>query len=339
MDSSARFERQIRFAPLGADGQRRIERASVLVVGCGALGNALAQSLVRSGVGRLVLVDRDVVDASNLARQVLFEDRHARAATPKVDAARETLARIGGPTAIETVALHVDAATIGGLLAGIDLVLDGTDNLATRYLLNDACVERSIPWVYGGVVGARGLVLPVLPGEGPCLACLFPDPPPPGALPTCASAGVLQPAVAAVAALQAGSALRILAARAGFAPALLEVEVWDATARRIEVARDPACRVCVERRFEHLAATSASGTQALCGRHAVQVQAGARRPDLGVLAASLAGVARAIDRRGAILRFEVEEQRFTVFADGRTLIEGVDDEGRALALYDRYVGR
>ena len=311
----------------------------MLLVGCGALGCALAQSLARSGVGSLRIVDRDVVDRSNLARQVLFEDRHADEGTPKVDAAAEALARIGGPTAVETHAVHVDASNVEALLAGVDLVLDGTDNLATRYVLNDACVERALPWIYAGVVGGHGLVLPVLPGEGPCLACVFPEPAPPGSLPSCATAGVLQPAVAAVAALQAGLALRILAARAGFVPALHEVDVWHGTARRIEAARDPACACCVGRRFVHLAGRGARGVAALCGRDAVQVQAGSPRPDLGLLADALAGVARAIERRGAILRFEVEEQRFTVFADGRTLIEGVDDEGRALALYDRYVGR
>ncbi|QDU85117.1 Molybdopterin-synthase adenylyltransferase [Planctomycetes bacterium Pla163] len=206
-----RFDRQTRFAPLGEAGQARLASARVLVVGCGALGGALAQSLHRSGVGALVLVDRDVVELSNLPRQVLFDLEHARRRVPKVDAARETLERAGGPTRIETHATHLGARELGRLGRTADLILDGTDNLATRYLINDYAVKRRQPWIYGGVVGGSGLVLAVVPG-GPCLRCLFPDPPPPGSLATCDSAGVVQPAVAAVAALQAGTALRLLTA-------------------------------------------------------------------------------------------------------------------------------
>lgn len=335
----ARFDRQVRFAPLGAEGQRRLGSARVLVVGVGALGSSVAQNLARSGVGTLVLVDRDVVDATNLARQVLFEERHAREGALKVDAAREALARVGGPTRVEAHAAHLDADNLEELARGATLVVDGTDNLATRWLLNDHAVARGVPWVYGGVVGARGLVLAVRPGEGPCLRCVFPDPPPPGSLPSCDTAGVLEPAVAAVAALQSGAALRLAADPARYSPALLEVDVWDGRVRARELARDPACPCCGMRRFPFLEAPPARGALSLCGRGAVQVQPGRARPDLAALELSLGSVARAIERRGAVLRFEVEERRFTVFADGRALIEGVDDEGRALALYDRYVGR
>ena len=226
-----RFERQTRFAPLGRAGQARLEAARVLVVGCGALGGAVAQNLARSGIGRIVLVDRDVVEESNLPRQVLFEDRHARERTEKAVAARESLARIGGPTQVEAFVEHVDADNVERLVRDADLVVDGTDNLETRYLVNDVCVERGSPWIYGGVVGSGGLVLPVLPGRGPCLACLFPEPPPAGVLPTCETAGVLEPAVAAIAAVQSGLALRILTAAEELTPRLVELDVWEGRVR------------------------------------------------------------------------------------------------------------
>lgn len=340
-----RFERQTRFARLGKEGQERLERARVLVVGCGALGGAIAQNLARSGVGELRLVDRDVVEESNLPRQVLFEERHARERVEKAVAARETLERVGGPTRVDARSEHVDADNVEHLVEGVDLVLDGTDNLETRYLLNDVCVDRGIPWIYGGVVGGNGLVLAVRPGLGPCLACVFPEAPPPGVLPTCETAGVIQPAVALVAALQSGLALRLLAtapgADDGFVPRLLEVDAWDGRVRDLALARDPRCRVCrtdAPREHAHLHAPVVQRAVSLCGRNTVQVRGGRARPDLTRLAQGLRGVAADVRLQGNVLRFDVDEHRFTVFADGRALIQGSNDSDRALALYDRYVG-
>lgn len=337
-DPLHRFERQMRFQPFGRAGQERLATKSALVVGVGALGGAIAQSLVRSGIGRLVLVDRDFVETTNLPRQVLFDERHARDGALKVDAARESLARIGGPTRIETHAEHLDADNMEGLARGVDVVLDGTDNLSTRYLVNDYAVERGVPWVYGGVVSANGLVLAVVPGAGPCLRCLFPEPAPPSSLPTCETAGVLQPAVAAVAAFQAGLALRLLVDPTGFSPRLVEIEAWDGSARALALERDPACPCCARREFPFLHEPATQRAVALCGRNTVQVRGTRARPDLAALEGTLRAVARGLRREGALLRFEVEEHRFTVFADGRALIEGTDDLGRALALYDRWVG-
>ncbi|MBL8857562.1 MAG: ThiF family adenylyltransferase [Planctomycetes bacterium] len=337
-DFDKRFERQTRFAALGRAGQAQLSGARVLVVGCGALGGALAQNLARSGVGELVLVDRDIVEESNLPRQVLFDERHARERTEKSLAAKESLARIGGPTRVEALVEHVDADNIERLTAGAHLVVDGTDNLETRYLVNDVCVERDLPWVYGGVVGAGGLVLPVLPGVGPCLACLFPEPPPPGVLPTCETAGVLQPAVALIAALQSGLALRILTARSGLTPRLYEVDVWDGRVRELGVGRDPRCRCCGLREFRFLHEPVTQRATSLCGRNTVQVRGARVKPDLQRLAQALEPVARDVRHTGAILRFAVDDERYTVFADGRALIEGTDDLERALTLYDRYIG-
>ncbi len=333
-----RFARQVRFAGLGARGQEQLAAKSALLVGCGALGGAIAQSLVRSGVGRLVLVDRDVVEESNLPRQVLFEERHARESVLKAEAAREVLARIGGPTRIEAHATHLDAENLGELARGVDVVLDGTDNLETRYLVNDYCVEAGIPWVYGGVVGSGGLVMPVIPGSGPCLRCVFPEAPPPGVLPTCETAGVIQPAVAFVAALQSGLALHILAGTTPLVPRLVELDAWDGRAREIELAPDPQCPCCGARDFVYLRAARTQRAVKLCGRGSVQVRAARTKPDLDLVAHNLLGIAVDVRRQGPILRFAVLPERFTLFADGRALIEGTEDEDRALALYDRYVG-
>ncbi len=336
---SRRFERQVRFAPLGAEGQERLQESRVLLVGCGALGGVLAQSLVRAGVGRLVLVDRDIVEESNLPRQVLFEDRHAREGTLKALAARETLERIGGPTDLESHATHLDADNIEELAEDCHLVLDGTDNLGTRYLINDYCVENEVPWVYGGVVSSGGLVLPVLPGRGPCLRCLFDEPPPAGTLPTCDTAGVILPAVGAIASLQAGLAMRLLAGdHSSFEPALAELDVWSGEVRRLPIRRQEDCACCGRREFPYLHEPAGRRATVLCGRDAVQVRGRERHPDLDRLLASLDGLATDVRRAGPILRFRIDEHAVTLFEDGRALIEGTDDIDRALALYDRYVG-
>jgi len=335
-----RFDRQVRFAPLGRAGQARLEASRVLLVGCGALGGVLAQTLTRAGVGDLVLVDRDVVELTNLPRQVLFDERHAREGTPKVDAAVEGLRRIGGPTRHVPHAVHLDAGNLRRLAAEADLILDGTDNLATRYLLNDYCVERGLPWVYAGVVGASGVVLPVIPGRSACLRCFFPDPPPPGTLPTCDSAGVLLPAVAAVASLQAGFALRILADASldGFEPALVSIDVWSGGTGRIDAVRRDDCPCCGARRLDFLDRPPAREPVLLCGRRTVQMPARGQRLDLAALAGRLRPAVGEVSHVGPLVRFELDGHRFTVFGDGRALIEGLEDVDRARALYDRVLG-
>jgi molybdopterin/thiamine biosynthesis adenylyltransferase len=345
MDPS-RFDRQIRFAPLGERGQERLGASSCLIVGCGALGGSLAMTMVRSGLGRVVVVDRDVVDLTNLPRQVLFEERHV--GKPKAEAAREALERIGGPSRIETHALHVDSDNLAELAEGCELLLDGTDNLATRYLVNDFSVDRGVPWVYGGVVGGAGLVLPVVPGAGACLRCVFPEPAPPGALPTCDTAGVILPAVSAVAALQAGAALRILSAEpealARFAGRLIEIDAWGLDAHALPAARDPGCPCCGKREFPYLDAPAQGSAVSLCGRNTVQIRpmrAGARsgaRPDLELAAERLRPSVRGLELSDGLLVFEADGARFTVFPDGRALIEGTSDLDRARSLYDRLLG-
>lgn len=336
-----RFARQTRFGQLGPEGQEALGRSTVLIVGCGALGGVVAQWLCRAGVGRLLLVDRDIVEETNLPRQVLFSAAHAAAGTPKAHATAETLAAVGGPTELVPHARHLDGALLAELGSDADLILDGTDNMATRYLVNDHAVATGTPWIYGGVVSGGGIVLPVVPGEqGPCLRCLFRDPPPPGTLPTCDTAGVIGPAVGAVASMEAGLALRILAGREPVEPGLVELDAWNGTARRLAVPRDPGCPCCGDREFPFLEGAEVTEAVSLCGRNTVQVlpAAGAPRPDVDALEESLGRAGTAVLRVGPLLRFEADGCRFTLFPDGRTLVEGTDDTGRAQALAARWIG-
>ncbi len=321
-----------------------MEQACVLVVGCGALGGSLAQSMHRAGVGRLIIVDRDLVELSNLPRQVLFEERHADGATPKALAARETLLKAGGPTRIEAHARHLDAALLEELGGDVDLVLDGTDNLSTRYLLNDFALSRGLPWVYGGVVGSHGLMLPVLPdlrSPGACLRCLFPDPPAPQSLDTCETAGIILPAVSAVAALQSAAALRWIssdaAARAAIEPMLVQLDVWTLEFMTIRAGRQADCPCCVQRKFPFLEEAAARSAVVLCGRNMVQVR-GVGRVDVARVRRVVSEHASSLVEAGPLMRFDVEGLRVTLFPDGRALIDGTDDPGRARAVYDRYIG-
>ena len=338
-----RFDRQERFVGVGPEGQARLRQRDVLIVGCGALGGSLAQTLARAGVGRLRLADRDVVEVTNLPRQVLFDAEDAARARPKVEAAANALARIGGPTRVETHAVHVDATNLAELAHGVDLILDGTDNLTTRYRINDHAVRNGVPWIYAGVVGGSGLVLPVIPGRSACLRCLFPDPAPPGSLETCDSAGVVLPAVAGVAALEASLALRWLAGESGIDSdlplALHQLDFWNGSFSSIAVDPDPDCPACARGEYDFLDAAEVDAPLVLCGRNAVQLPPPPSRPDVERLVARLeqAGV-RDLRRTPLLLRFEVDEFAVTVFNDGRAIVEGTEEPARALTVYDRFLG-
>jgi molybdopterin-synthase adenylyltransferase len=335
-----RFERQARFGPLGPEGQARLAQRRVLLVGCGALGGVLAQWLTRAGVGELLLVDRDIVEESNLPRQVLFEAAHATTGTAKVAAAAETLARIGGPTRVIPHAVHLNADQLLELGAGVDLILDGTDNMATRYLVNDFAVREHIPWIYAGVVSSGGLVLPVRPGEGPCLRCVFPEPPPPGVLPTCDTAGVIGPAVGAIASMQAGLALRLLGGADPPDAALVDMDVWSGSVRRLAVPRSETCPCCQQRRFDFLEGAAMDEAVSLCGRNTVQLlpPPGAPAPAADLIEANLRSAGIEVLRAGPLLRFTADAHRVTLFPDGRALVEGTEDTSRARAVLARWVG-
>ena len=245
MDEFAtRYQRHLAFDRIGPEGQRRLARGSALVVGCGALGGAAAALLVRAGVGKVRLVDCDIVELSNLPRQLLFDEADVAARAPKALRTAERLRAANSACDIEPVATRIDAGTIDGLLDGIDVVVDGLDNFATRYVVNDACVRRGIPWVYGGVVGAAGVTMTVRPGRGPCLRCVFPEAPPEDAVPTCQTHGVVAPAPVTVAALETIEALKLLLGRDDVRPGLLSLDLWDGSFRSVRVVRAPSCPAC-----------------------------------------------------------------------------------------------
>jgi molybdopterin/thiamine biosynthesis adenylyltransferase len=335
-----RYSRQQRVAGIGADGQAALARATVLVVGCGALGTHSADALARAGVGTLWLVDRDVVEWSNLQRQVLFTEADAAAGTPKAAAAAARLHDVNADVRVVAHTADCTAAFLDALPHLPDLVLDGTDNFPTRYLLNDWCRARGRPWIYAGAVGTEGAAM-VVRADGPCLRCLWPEPPAHGDTATCETAGIVAPAIAAVAAFQVAEALKLLVgADDAVTRGVFTCDVWRGSYGVVPIAPAPSshCPACARREFPALHAAPISAVT-LCGRDAVQVDVPRARPlDLDALAASLRGAVEALDRTPHLLRFTADGARFSVFPGGRTLLFGVQDPLRARALHDRWVG-
>ncbi len=335
-----RYARQELFAGIGPDGQARIRASRVAVVGCGALGTHSANALARAGVGTLVLIDRDFVEVGNLQRQVLFDDADAQSALPKAIAAAVKLRAANPDCEVRPIVVDLSANNAELLLANVDLVIDGTDTFDTRYLVHEVCVKRGIPWVYGGVVGSHGMVYPFVPERGPCFACAFPDPPPPGLTPTCDTAGILEPVVAVIAGLQCGEALKLLVgARDALRTKLLSIDLW--TCKTLEVSlgqRDPACPACGTKQFPNLSAHCGVRATTLCGRNAVQVTPAAPGSvDLVALSNRLARVGQVVSNP-YLLRVQVDGCELTLFQDGRAIIHGTGDEAVARSLYARYIG-
>ena len=335
--SESRYSRQSRFAPLGADGQARIQAATVAVIGCGALGTVEAEILVRAGVGRLRVIDRDFVEWSNLQRQFLFEECDAAESLPKAAAAARRLARVNSEVTIEPVVADLTPANIDELFEGVGLILDGTDNFEARFLVNDYAVSAGIPWIYAAAVGSYGLKLAIVPGRTACLRCVYPEPPE-GVQPTCETEGVLAPVTAAIAALATGEALKLLA----LGPEAVAARLTTVDVRTGEVlqtappARDPDCPCCARRDFVHLTGQRRAPIS-LCGRNAVQIHERFRPVDLTELARRLAPLATVRSNDFAV-RAIIDPYEINVFPAGRAIIKGDTDPAVARSLYARYVG-
>ena len=330
-----RYSRQIRFPGIGEAGQQRLLDARVAVVGCGALGTFQAGALARAGVGFLRIIDRDYVELSNLQRQWLFDQCDAEQGLPKSIAAARKIAAINSDVTVDAAVADLIPSNIDELLGDVGLVLDGTDNFETRYLMNDYAVNRGVPWVYGAAVGSYGIAMPVVPGATACLRCVYPDPPS-GVQPTCETAGVLGSITALIASIQVSEAIKILCG-AEVSRRITTVDVWSGEIR--QVARPPAderCPCCGRREFPYLDGERRSPVS-LCGRNAVQIHERSRPLDLEDLAARLAplGIVRANE---FALRFETPPYLLTIFADGRAIVKGTTDVGLARSLYSRYVG-
>ena len=334
-----RYSRQRLFGPLGDEGQERLARSRVTLIGCGALGSHLAQHLGRAGIGHLRICDRDFVELDNLQRQVLFDEQDVEEHLPKAPAAARKIEAFNSEIEVEARVVDVTPGNVLALIEDADVVLDGTDNFQTRYLLNDACVSLGRPWVYGGVVGSHGMVLAIVPEKTPCFACFLPEVPEAGSTATCDTAGVIGPAVGVVAALQATEAIKMLTGHHdALTPGLVTLDVWRPEHRVLALARAENCATCVRREFPHLEAEHGELASRLCGRNAVQITpAQAARIDLEELDRRLSSSGPVL-HNAYLLRFSRDGLDITLFPDGRAVIKGTDEPARARAVYARYVG-
>jgi len=337
-----RYSRQILFSGIGEHGQTKLLEGMAVVVGCGALGAVQIETLARAGVGRLRLVDRDVVERSNLHRQILYTERDAAEGIPKAIAAANRVRSINEDVEVDGVVEDVRGSNVERLIADADVILDATDNFETRFLLNDAAVKHRIPWIYGAVVGGGGLSMTIRPGVTPCLRCVFEEMPAPGSGPTCDTAGVVLPAVSIVASIQTTEALKLLMGRTDLLHGgIVQADVWEnrfTTVRLGELREGGACPTCQKGIFEFLSTEAGQSAVTLCGRGAVQVTS--RRPvrlDLPALADRLRAVGD-VELKQFVVRFRVGEVEMTVFPDARSIIKGVADPAAARGLYARYVG-
>ncbi|RMG06436.1 MAG: thiazole biosynthesis adenylyltransferase ThiF [Planctomycetota bacterium] len=340
MDPFERYAAQTRLPFLGRPEQERLAAATAVVLGVGATGSVVADALVRAGVGTVRLVDRDVVELGNLHRQVLYDERDVREGLPKAEAARRRLAAVNGSVRVEARVADFVPGNALALLEGADVVLDGTDTFAARFLLNDACAALGVPWVYAGVVGTAVHGFPVVWGQTACFRCYLPEPPPPGSTATCERSGVLGPAVLVAGGFAASEGLKLLLGQGErAAEGLWVVDVWTREARRVGLPRDPACPTC-RGRHDFLAGEALPAR--LCGQRAVALPAPAgARLDLERLADDLAARGRVELRNSFLLRFvpaDAPEQQLTVFVDGRAIVKGTDEVSLARSLYAKFVG-
>jgi len=338
-DLGERYSRQILFRGVGEEGQRRLAAARVAIVGCGATGSALASLLARAGVRTLRLIDRDYVEESNLQRQSLFDEQDAAESLPKAIAAARKIKAFNSSIAVESRAEDLVPANINVLLEGMDVILDGTDNFETRYLLNDFAVDRSLPWIYSAAVGSYAATMNVIPGKTACLACIFPDSPR-GMVDTCETSGILNTAVNLVASIAATEAIKMLiggAAAERLRNTLWSYDVWTNEQAEISAAKPRfGCRACGQRDFIHLAGEGRPHIT-LCGRNSVQIHERSRPINFSELQQRLTphGVVR---HNEFVLKFWREPYELTLFPDGRAIIKGTTDTAVARSLYARYVG-
>jgi molybdopterin-synthase adenylyltransferase len=351
MDPKAyeRYSRQILFSEIGEAGQERLLESSAVIVGCGALGTALANLLVRAGVGKLRIVDRDFVEPSNLQRQTLFEESDAREALPKAIAAQRRLGAINSGVSVEGIVADVSPRNAEDLLRGCPLILDGTDNFETRFLLNDVAIHLHVPWIYAAVVASYGVTLTVRPGETACLACALESRDASrnndgsqattlGTEDTCDTVGVLGAAAGVIASIEAAEAIKLLLGKTDSAGGrLVSFDVWSGRFQSVRVARNPECRACAQHDFRYLEG-DAQPHLTMCGRDSVQIHERRKQLDLAALGRRLAPTVAEVRENGFLLRFRVPPYEMTIFADGRAIIKGTRDTSVARSLYARYIG-
>ncbi len=341
-----RYIRQTIFPGIGEAGQQKLLAAKVVVLGCGATGTVIANHLARAGIGELVIVDRDFIELSNLQRQTLFDETDLAAALPKAIAAERKLRAVNSDLKIHGIVADINPDTIEDLILGATLVMDGTDNFETRYLINDACLKHHLPWIYTGVVGGYGTTQTIIPNQTACLRCLMPNIPPPGTSATCETAGVVGPVVGVVASLSATEAIKLLVDQGEKNKGLIHLDLWDLSFEQMQLGGPrPDCVACSQHRYDFLDETQRIGSTSLCGRNAVQVRVSSKPLlDLQTVAQTLAAVATIQIINDYLLRFTLEPEaisaqiEITLFRDARAIIKGTDDEILAKSLYAKYIG-
>ena len=335
-----RYSRQILFDGIGEEGQRKLLAARVLIVGCGALGTAHAEALCRAGVGRLRIVDRDFVEPSNLQRQTMFTESDADKRLPKAIAAANHLREINSEIEIEPHVADVNYSNIEQLIDGCDVVLDGTDNFATRYLINDACVKHETNWIYGAAVGSYGVTMTIRPHNTACLRCIFEEAPPAASAPTCDTAGVIMPIISIVSAVQVAEVFKLITGSlAELHESLMQFDVWRNEWRKIRIAAPhPDCPTCGLGHFETLSPTTAETAAVLCGRDAIQISPSQPTTINFLLLAERLRAAGEVKFNEYLLRFKTGPFELTVFQDARSIVRGTDQIATARSLYAKYIG-
>jgi adenylyltransferase/sulfurtransferase len=335
-----RYSRQILFPEIGKAGQEKLSNSRVVIIGCGALGASHAEMLSRAGVGQLQIVDRDFVEFTNLQRQTLFKESDAAERLPKAIAAQMRIAEINSGVDVHAVVADVNQSNVEQLIRDADLILDGTDNFQVRYLLNDACVKLGKTWIYGAAVSSYGTTMTIIPGETPCLRCIFEEMPDAGSSPTCDTAGVIMPIIATISAVQVSEAMKLIVGDLGaLHGSLMQFDVWQNDWRKIKLGEtNPDCRTCGQRIFDFLDAESQEFAAVLCGRDAVQISPpNSATFDLTAFASKVAHLS-GVKQNDYLVRFSIDGSEVTVFRDGRAIIKGTDDVSVARSLYARYVG-
>jgi len=337
---SERYARQTIYPAIGQPGQAKLGASRVCLIGCGALGTHIADTLVRAGIGFLRIVDRDVPVQSNLQRQSLFDEQDVVDGIPKAIAATRRLSAANSEVTIDARVVDVTSANIESLVTDVDFVVDGSDNFEVRYLINDACVKLNKPWVYGGVIGSYGMTMTIRPGVTPCLRCIFPEAPAPGDAPTCDTAGVIGPAVTVIAGIQSAEAIKLAVDDIGALNRdLLAIDVWNIGIDQLALDAPRAdCPTCGMHDFAFLERSTSSQTTELCGRDAIQVSV---NPPVALSLATLADRLRAagtVAFNSYLLRCQVDSYELTVFPDGRAIVKGTTDPAVARSVYARYIG-
>jgi len=335
-----RYSRQILFHGIGSTGQERLRDAKVTLIGMGALGSAHAETLARAGVGALKIIDRDFVETSNLQRQTLYSESDAQDRLPKSVAAAKRINEINSEIKTEPIVDDVNESNIESLISDSDLVLDGSDNFLVRYTLNDAAVKAKKAWIYGAAVSGYGATMTVRPGTTPCLSCVFEEMPEAGSGPTCDTAGVIQPIIQTISAIQTTEALKILTGHEDkLHGGLIQVDLWENQWKKISLGDlEPECRSCGKGDFEFLRAESRDSITTMCGRDAVQIRPSRHQGfDLESLTRRLTGLGE-LKSNEYLVRFNADGFEITVFADGRAIIKGTDDPSTARTIYSKYIG-